>query len=80
MTSLLTRRLVLIETLHARTVRQPEVVSLMGDRAATSLRELLLVVEAVTGSDPTEAEAAMRRHLTGVVEAMRTSARGREAH
>ncbi|MEU1517575.1 GntR family transcriptional regulator [Streptomyces sp. NPDC005811] len=64
----------LIQELSARTVRQPDVVSLTGDRAATSLRELLDVVAAVAASDPAAAEAAMRRHLTGVVESLRSLA------
>ncbi|ELP63196.1 GntR family transcriptional regulator [Streptomyces turgidiscabies] len=70
----------LIKELGSRTVHQPDVVSLMGDRAAISLRELLDVVEAVTASDPSEAEAAMRRHLTDVVQALRSLAKDRGAN
>ncbi|MGC9537517.1 FCD domain-containing protein [Streptomyces sp. UG1] len=61
----------IIQVLRARTVRQPDLVSLMGDRAESSLCELLEVVEAVAAGDPAAAEASMCQHMTGVVEALR---------
>lgn len=62
----------LIRELSARTVRQPDVLSLTGDAGAVSLRELLDVVDAVAASDPAAAETAMRRHLSGMVQALRS--------
>lgn len=61
----------LIAGLQAQNVRHQFRTILVPGRAAKSLEEHRAIVEAVAGRDPDAAEAAMRLHLSHVVEALR---------
>ena len=60
----------LIHSLNAQTVRYQYRTILIPGRPAASLAEHTAIVEAVSNSDSTEAEAAMRRHLFNVADAV----------
>ena len=64
----------LVEMLEAQNVRHQFRTILAPGRPARSLAEHREIVEAIAGSDPEGAEAAMRRHIDGVAEALRTLA------
>jgi DNA-binding GntR family transcriptional regulator len=61
----------LIDTLNARTVRYQYRTILIPGRPAASVAEHAAVVEAVSAGDATGAEAAMRRHLFNVADAVK---------
>jgi DNA-binding GntR family transcriptional regulator len=60
----------LIHSLNARTVRYQYRTILIPGRPAASLAEHAAIVDAVSDGDATGAEAAMRRHLTNVADAV----------
>jgi DNA-binding GntR family transcriptional regulator len=62
---------VLLDRLRTQSVRYHYTVALLPGRPAVGLREHLEVIEAVCSGDPDIAEAAMRRHLLSVVDALR---------
>jgi DNA-binding GntR family transcriptional regulator len=64
----------LIEGLQAQNVRHQFRTILVAGRAQRSLEEHRQIIEAVAKKDPEAAEAAMRLHLSHVVEALRQSA------
>jgi DNA-binding GntR family transcriptional regulator len=61
----------LIHALHAQTVRYQYRTILIPGRSAASVDEHAAIVEAVTGGRPDDADAAMRRHLFNVAQAVR---------
>ena len=61
----------LIESLNAQTVRYQYRTILIPGRPAASVAEHAAIVDAVSTGDATEAEAAMRRHLFNVADAVR---------
>lgn len=61
----------LLRQLRDQTVRYQFSLSLVPGRPAVSLPQHEAIVAAVTARDPTEAEAAMRRHLESVLAAYR---------
>jgi DNA-binding GntR family transcriptional regulator len=61
----------LLERLNAQLVRHQYRIARRPGRPRHSLREHLAIIDAVTGRRPADAEAATRRHLEGVIEAIR---------
>jgi len=61
----------LIHALHAQTVRYQYRTILIPGRSAASVDEHAAIVEAVIGGRPDDADAAMRRHLFNVAQAVR---------
>ena len=64
----------IIEQLNGQMVRHQFRLSLVPGRPSVSLPEHLAVIEAVCARDPDKAEAAMRAHLTSVLDALATFA------
>ncbi|MFI7540298.1 GntR family transcriptional regulator [Actinoplanes sp. NPDC049599] len=60
----------IIEQLNGQMVRHQFRLSLVPGRPSVSLPEHLAVIEAVCARDPAAAEAAMRAHLTSVIDAL----------
>jgi DNA-binding GntR family transcriptional regulator len=70
----------LLERLNAQLVRHQFQIALRPGRPERSLGEHLAIVDAVAGRRPADAEAATRRHLQSVIEALRSGGqRGPEA-
>jgi DNA-binding GntR family transcriptional regulator len=63
----------LLERLHAQIVRHQFQLSLRPGRPEKSLSEHLAIIDAITGRRPDDAEAAARRHLSSVIEALRAA-------
>jgi DNA-binding GntR family transcriptional regulator len=63
----------LLERLHAQIVRHQFQLSLRPGRPEKSLSEHLAIIDAITGRRPDDAEAAARRHLSSVIEALRAT-------
>ena len=61
----------LIHALHSQTVRYQYRTILIPGRSAASVGEHTAIVEAVIGGRPDDADAAMRRHLFNVAQAVR---------
>jgi DNA-binding GntR family transcriptional regulator len=61
----------LIHALHSQTVRYQYRTILIPGRPAASVEEHAAIVEAVVAGRPDDAEAAMRRHLFNVAQAVR---------
>ena len=61
----------LINALHAQTVRYQYRTILIPGRSAASVGEHAAIVDAVLGGRPDDADAAMRRHLFNVAQAVR---------
>ncbi|MFI7407720.1 GntR family transcriptional regulator [Streptomyces sp. NPDC049627] len=61
----------LLERLNAQLVRHRFQLALRPGRPQRSLNEHLAMIEAITARDPQAAEAAVRAHLTSVIEALR---------
>ncbi|AZQ39068.1 GntR family transcriptional regulator [Streptomyces cyaneochromogenes] len=61
----------LLERLHGQLVRHRFQLALRPGRPQHSLNEHLAMIEAITARDPQAAEAAVRAHLTSVIEALR---------
>ncbi|MBF8174672.1 GntR family transcriptional regulator [Streptomyces olivaceus] len=61
----------LLERLNAQLVRHRFQLALRPGRPQQSLKEHLAMVEAIEARDPQAAEAAVRAHLTSVIEALR---------
>ncbi|MGW7259690.1 GntR family transcriptional regulator [Streptomyces sp. NPDC054834] len=61
----------LLERLNAQLVRHRFQLALRPGRPQQSLNEHLAMIEAITARDPQAAEAAVRAHLTSVIEALR---------
>jgi DNA-binding GntR family transcriptional regulator len=68
----------LLERLHAQIVRHQFQLALRPGRPETSLAEHLAILNAIADRRPEDAEQATRRHLSSVIEALR-SAGGAEA-
>ncbi|WP_033342077.1 GntR family transcriptional regulator [Catenuloplanes japonicus] len=62
----------IIGTLHAQLVRHQFMLSLLPGRPETSLPQHERVIAAILAHDPPEAEAAMRDHISSVIDALRT--------
>ncbi len=72
----------IIERLRAQLVRHQFALALQPGRPAVSLAQHERIVEAITARDPAAAEAAMREHISSVLEAlssMESAAAGRGA-
>ncbi|MFJ3308941.1 GntR family transcriptional regulator [Streptomyces sp. NPDC086549] len=61
----------LLERLNAQLVRHRFQLALRPGRPQQSLNEHLAMIEAITARDPQAAEAAVRAHLTSVIDALR---------
>ena len=61
----------LIHALHSQTVRYQYRTILIPGRSAASVEEHAAIVDAVLGGRPDDADAAMRRHLFNVAQAVR---------
>ena len=61
----------LLERLNAQLVRHRFQLALRPGRPQHSLKEHLAMIEAIRARDPQAAEAAVRAHLTSVIEALR---------
>jgi DNA-binding GntR family transcriptional regulator len=61
----------LLERLNAQLVRHRFQLALRPGRPQQSLSQHLAMIEAITARDPQAAEAAVRAHLTSVIEALR---------
>jgi DNA-binding GntR family transcriptional regulator len=61
----------LLERLNAQLVRHRFQLALRPGRPQQSLNEHLTMIEAIRARDPQAAEAAVRAHLTSVIEALR---------
>ncbi len=61
----------LLERLNAQLVRHRFQLVLRPGRPQQSLKEHLAMIEAIRARDPQAAEAAVRAHLTSVIEALR---------
>ncbi|MCL8012062.1 GntR family transcriptional regulator [Streptomyces sp. AS02] len=61
----------LLERLNGQLVRHRFQLALRPGRPQHSLNEHLAMIEAITARDPQAAEAAVRAHLTSVIEALR---------
>ncbi len=59
-----------IQRLRAQAVRHQFMLCLVPGRARVSLPQQQRIIGAIVAGDPTEAEAAMRDHVAGVVEAL----------
>ncbi|MFI6011185.1 GntR family transcriptional regulator [Streptomyces sp. NPDC051243] len=64
----------LLDRLNAQLVRHRFQLALRPGRPQHSLNEHLAMIEAITARDPQAAEAAVRAHLTSVIEALRDGA------
>lgn len=62
-----------LERLHAQSVRQQFKVATMPGRPRVSLPEHLAIIDAICRHDPAAADAALRTHLASVMTAMRSS-------
>ena len=60
----------MIERLRAQLVRHQFALSLIPGRPAVSLAQHERIVAAITARDPAAAEAAMRDHITSVIESL----------
>ncbi|HEX8007385.1 MAG TPA: GntR family transcriptional regulator [Trebonia sp.] len=63
----------LLERLHAQIVRHQFRLALRPGRPEKSLAEHLAIIDAIAGHRPDDAEAAARRHLSSVIEALRAA-------
>ncbi|HLH82066.1 MAG TPA: GntR family transcriptional regulator [Trebonia sp.] len=63
----------LLERLHAQIVRHQFQLALRPGRPEQSLAEHLAILDAVAGRRPDEADRAVRRHLSSVIEALRAT-------
>ena len=63
----------LLERLHAQLVRHQFQLAQRPGRTGQSLPEHLAIVDAVAGRRPAEADRAVRRHLSSVIEALRAA-------
>jgi DNA-binding GntR family transcriptional regulator len=63
----------LLERLHAQIVRHQFQLALRPGRPEKSLSEHLAIIDAIAGRRPDDAEAAARRHLSSVIEALRAA-------
>jgi DNA-binding GntR family transcriptional regulator len=63
----------LLERLHAQIVRHQFQLALRPGRPEKSLSEHLAIIDAITGHRPDDAEAAAKRHLSSVIEALRAA-------
>jgi DNA-binding GntR family transcriptional regulator len=63
----------LLERLHAQIVRHQFQLSLRPGRPEKSLSEHLAIIDAIADRRPDDAEAAARRHLSSVIEALRAA-------
>jgi len=63
----------LLERLHAQIVRHQFQLALRPGRPEKSLSEHLAIVDAIAERRPDDAEAAARRHLSSVIEALRAA-------
>ncbi|MFF0459407.1 GntR family transcriptional regulator [Streptomyces mexicanus] len=61
----------LLERLNAQLVRHRFQLALRPGRSQQSLKEHLAMIEAIRARDPQAAEAAVRAHLTSVIDALR---------
>ncbi len=61
----------LLERLNAQLVRHRFQLALRPGRSQRSLSEQLAMIEAIRARDPRAAEAAVRTHLEGVIDALR---------
>jgi DNA-binding GntR family transcriptional regulator len=61
----------LLETLKSQIVRQQYRAILLPGRAKASVREHVAIVAAICAHDGTAAEAAMLRHMDGVIAALK---------
>jgi DNA-binding GntR family transcriptional regulator len=60
----------IITTLHGQLVRHQFAVSLLPGRPAVSLPQHERIIEAIRARDPGAAEAAMREHISSVIDAL----------
>ena len=67
----------IIERLRAQMVRHQFMLSLVPGRPAVSLGQHERIVAAIVARDPDEAEAAMRDHITSVIEALNSLPAGK---
>ena len=67
----------IIERLRAQMVRHQFMLSLVPGRPAVSLGQHARIVAAIVARDPDEAEAAMRDHITSVIEALNSLPAGK---
>jgi DNA-binding GntR family transcriptional regulator len=63
----------LLERLHAQIVRHQFQLALRPGRPETSLAEHLAILNAIADRRPVDAEQATRRHLSSVIEALRSA-------
>lgn len=63
----------LLERLHAQIVRHQFQLALRPGRPEKSLSEHLAIIDAIAGRRPDNAEAAAKRHLGSVIEALRAT-------
>jgi DNA-binding GntR family transcriptional regulator len=63
----------LLERLHAQIVRHQFQLALRPGRPEQSLAEHLAIIDAIVGRRPDEADQAVRRHLSSVIEALRAA-------
>jgi DNA-binding GntR family transcriptional regulator len=63
----------LLERLHAQIVRHQFQLALRPGRPEKSLSEHLAIIDAIAGRRPDDAEAAAKRHLSSVIEALRAA-------
>jgi DNA-binding GntR family transcriptional regulator len=61
----------LLDRLNGQLVRHRFQLALRPGRPQQSLGEHLAMIEAIAARDPKAAEAAVRAHLTGVIDALR---------
>ncbi|GAA0443979.1 GntR family transcriptional regulator [Actinoplanes capillaceus] len=61
----------IVETLRGQIVRHQYMLSLVPGRPETSLPQHERIIAAIRGRDPRAAEAAMREHISSVIEALR---------
>ncbi|MFC4506016.1 MULTISPECIES: GntR family transcriptional regulator [Streptomyces] len=64
----------ILERLRAQVVRHHSMLSLVPGRAHASLPQHRRIIEAIVAGDPARAEATMRDHVSGVVDALRALA------
>jgi DNA-binding GntR family transcriptional regulator len=73
----------LLERLHAQIVRHQFQLALRPGRPEQSLTEHLAIIDAIADRQPADADRAVRRHLSSVIEALRATGsqpRRRETH
>jgi DNA-binding GntR family transcriptional regulator len=63
----------LLERLHAQIVRHQFQLALRPGRPERSLDEHLAIIDAIASRQPEEADRAVRRHLSSVIEALRAA-------